>query len=158
MIWLECFAELQPHRRRRSGVAIDHADLLKPPKPTDWPKDFLSLWRIVCMAVVVCIFGWPLLMMLSVDSSLDIRSPWEVPEIRQLFSWGLIGLAVTPVGFLVVSGTCLGVDWLSRQLAQYLNAVCVCIRWVDHSLTCYGRRIVRTVRGRTLKPEMDSAL
>ena len=153
LILEHCSQFLTPAQQAACGErwARKHARLIKPPKPDEWLKNFLSLWRTVCIAAAVCIVGWPLLMELSVDSSLDIKSPWEVPEIRTLFPLVLAGLVAAPLAFLVVGVACLGIDWLSRQLAGYLSGLCVHIRWLMHSVTRNWRRVLA-------KPETGSAL
>lgn len=114
--------------------ARKHAEWQKPPKPSEWRTTFLSLWRTVCVAAAVCIVGWPLLFELVHDRSLEIGSPWEVPEIRFLFYVVQIALVAAPLGFLVLGAACFGLDWLSRQAARMLPALCVWIRWLDHDM------------------------
>lgn len=153
LILEHCSQFLTPAQQADCGErwAREHARLIKPPKPDEWLKNFLSLWRTVCIAAAVCIVGWPVLMELSVDSSLDINSPWEVPEIRTLFPLVLAGLVAAPPVFLILGAACLGLDWISRQLAGYLSGLCVHIRWLMHSVTRNWRRVLA-------KPETGSAL
>ncbi|WP_425618611.1 hypothetical protein NA78x_002320 [Anatilimnocola sp. NA78] len=104
-----CSQFLSPAQQADSGQqwAYVRARLLVPPKPVDW----LKLWQATCIATAACIVLMPLLMSLAEAELPAGESVWSVPEVRQIFQRGLIGMVFFgPAFFLFV--------WLAHWWGQ----------------------------------------